>query len=244
MAGSTTAEATRVPSKSATSTANLLIIHSRATPGGQPRLLAACREIPEVRPGVRCPTGAARLTPGFLLPARYVIHTVGPVYRDGRHGEPELLASCYRNSLEIAAAHGIRTIAFPAISCGAYGYPLEEAVRIAVRTCTEGALRHEGIERIVFACFDSAMLKLYERHYIPGLHSAPLDGESPEIAPTLPSAPLRTRGRANVADSARSRSTRSTRATGRSSWSRTEPRYDHACHAETPSTGRLKPAYW
>ena len=122
-----------------------------------PELVAECRTLGG------CPTGEARITRGYRLPARHVIHTVGPVYRDGKHGEPELLASCYRHSLELAAAHGIRTIAFPAISCGAYGYPLEEAVRIAVHTCAEGALRHDAIERIVFACFDSAMLKLYER---------------------------------------------------------------------------------
>jgi O-acetyl-ADP-ribose deacetylase (regulator of RNase III) len=122
-----------------------------------PELVAECRTLGG------CPTGEARITRGYRLPARHVIHTVGPVYRDGKHGEPELLASCYRNSLEIAAAQGIRTIAFPAISCGAYGYPLEEAVRIAVRTCAEGAMRHDAIERIIFACFDSTMLKLYER---------------------------------------------------------------------------------
>lgn len=122
-----------------------------------PELVAECRTLGG------CPTGEARITRGYRLSAHHVIHTVGPVYRDGRHGEPELLASCYRNSLEIAAAHGIRTIAFPAISCGAYGYPLEDAVRIAVNTCAEGALQHETVERIVFACFDSAMLKLYER---------------------------------------------------------------------------------
>jgi O-acetyl-ADP-ribose deacetylase (regulator of RNase III) len=98
-----------------------------------PELLAACRRVPEVRPGVRCPTGEARLTPGFRLPARYVIHTVGPVWRGGAHGEPELLAGCYRRSLEIANAEGLRSIAFPAISCGVYGYPIDEAAEIAAR---------------------------------------------------------------------------------------------------------------
>src|SRR5688572_3091798 len=81
-----------------------------------PQLLEACRDVPEVRPGVRCPTGEARMTPGFRLPAHYVIHTVGPVWRGGTHGEPGLLASCYRNSLALARQHGIRSIAFPAIS--------------------------------------------------------------------------------------------------------------------------------
>src|SRR5215210_6607750 len=113
-----------------------------------PELLAECRTVGG------CPTGEARITRGYKLPARHVIHTVGPVYRDGKHGEPELLASCYRKSLELAAEHGLRTVAFPAISCGAYGYPLEDAVAIAVRECAEGVKRHDGIEKIIFACFD------------------------------------------------------------------------------------------
>src|SRR5688572_10779588 len=112
-----------------------------------PELLAECRGIGG------CPTGEARITRGYRLPARHVIHTVGPVYRDGRHREPELLASCYRDSLALAAKHGIRTIAFPAISCGAYGYPLDEAVDIAVHECVAGLERHPQIDRIVFACF-------------------------------------------------------------------------------------------
>ena len=98
-----------------------------------PELLAACRRIPEVRPGVRCPTGEARLTAGFRLPARYVIHTVGPRWSGGSQGEAELLAECYRNSLEIARNEQLRSIAFPAISCGVYGYPIDEAATIAVR---------------------------------------------------------------------------------------------------------------
>ena len=98
-----------------------------------PELYEACLKVPEVRPGVRCPTGEARITPGFRLPAKFVIHTVGPVYRDGRHGEPDLLAACYRNSLDLAAEHACRSIAFPCISTGVYGYPIEEATRIAIR---------------------------------------------------------------------------------------------------------------
>jgi O-acetyl-ADP-ribose deacetylase (regulator of RNase III) len=96
-------------------------------------LLEACRAIPEVRPGVRCPTGEARITPGFRLPAQFVIHAVGPIWRGGRRNEPELLARCYRNSLALASEHGLRSIAFPAISCGAYGYPIADAARTAVR---------------------------------------------------------------------------------------------------------------
>jgi O-acetyl-ADP-ribose deacetylase len=96
-------------------------------------LLAACRALPEVRPGVRCPTGEARLTPGCKLRARYVIHAVGPIWRGGHQGEADLLASCYRSSLALASEHAVRSIAFPAISCGIYGYPLEEAAAIALR---------------------------------------------------------------------------------------------------------------
>jgi len=95
-------------------------------------LYKACLKVPEVRPGVRCPTGEARITPGFKLPAKFVIHTVGPVYRDGQHGEPEKLAACYRNSLALAVENGCKSIAFPCISTGIYGYPKEEAAKIAV----------------------------------------------------------------------------------------------------------------
>ena len=121
------------------------------------QLLAECRTLQG------CPTGEARITQGYELSARYVIHTVGPVWRDGRHGEPALLASCYRSSLALAAKHDVRTIAFPAISCGVYGYPHEEAVEVAVRECAEGLVRHPSIERVIFVCFDASMLKLYEK---------------------------------------------------------------------------------
>ena len=121
-----------------------------------PELLTECRGIGG------CPTGEARITRGYKLRARHVIHTVGPVWRGGGHGEPALLASCYRESLALAAKHGLRTLAFPAISCGVYGYPLDQAVEIAVRECREGVQRHPDIERITFACFDGAMLALYE----------------------------------------------------------------------------------
>ena len=96
-------------------------------------LFEACLKVPEVRPGVRCPTGEARITLGFKLPAKFVIHTVGPVYRDGQHGEPEKLAACYRNSLALAVENNCTSIAFPCISTGIYGYPKEEAAAIAVR---------------------------------------------------------------------------------------------------------------
>ena len=125
-----------------------------------PQLYDACLAVPEVRPGVRCPTGESRITSGFDLAARYVIHTVGPVWRGGTHGEPALLASCYRTALELARQHQVRSIAFPAISCGVYGYPLEQAGAIAVRE----ARAHEAqFDRIVLAAFDLGVFEILER---------------------------------------------------------------------------------
>jgi O-acetyl-ADP-ribose deacetylase (regulator of RNase III) len=119
-----------------------------------PRLLEACRTVPEVRPGVRCPTGEARITPGFALRARFVIHTVGPVWHGGGRGEPQLLAACYRASLQLARAHELRTIAFPCLSCGVYGYPVAEACRIAVREVrAESASGAAGLE-VSLVAFD------------------------------------------------------------------------------------------
>ncbi|MEO0605360.1 MAG: O-acetyl-ADP-ribose deacetylase [Myxococcota bacterium] len=101
-----------------------------------PKLLVACRSVPKDGLGVRCPTGEARITEGFDLPARYVIHTVGPVYRD--HDDPAaLLASAHRNALKLAVEHGLRTVAFPAISCGVFGYPAHEAADVALGVATE-----------------------------------------------------------------------------------------------------------
>lgn len=121
-----------------------------------PDLLAECRTLGG------CPTGQARITRGYRLPARHVIHTVGPVWRGGGAGEADLLASCYRESLKLAGANGVRTLAFPAISCGVYGYPWEEAARIATHTVAEW-LTHppippvEPMERVEFVCFDYQM---------------------------------------------------------------------------------------
>jgi O-acetyl-ADP-ribose deacetylase (regulator of RNase III) len=127
-------------------------IHRAAGPG----LLKACHDVPEVRPGVRCPTGEARLTPAFRLPARYVIHTVGPLWRGGARGEADRLASCYRESLLLAAAHDVVSIAFPAISTGVYGYPLDAASAIAVRECLASLARHGQFERIFLVAFRDA----------------------------------------------------------------------------------------
>jgi len=122
-----------------------------------PELLGACRALAEARPGVRCPTGEARLTPGFRLPARFVIHTVGPVWNGGGQGEARLLASCYRSSLELASAHGIGSIAFPAISCGVYGYPVDQAARIAVSEVSRYVEAHAELERVLLVGFDPAL---------------------------------------------------------------------------------------
>ena len=119
-----------------------------------PELLAACRQIPEVRPGVRCPTGEARLTPGFRLAARYVIHTVGPVWRGGSHGEARLLASCYRSALALAGTAGLRSIAFPAISCGVYGYPMDAAATIAVREVRALVATGESPRHVLLVAYD------------------------------------------------------------------------------------------
>ncbi len=122
-----------------------------------PELLAACRALGG------CPTGEARITPGFRLPARYVIHTVGPVWQGGRHGEPALLAACYRNTLALARRHGMRTLAFPAISCGIYGYPVADAVALAVREVRAGMADDDAFAAVTFACFGADVLAAYER---------------------------------------------------------------------------------
>ena len=127
-----------------------------------PELFKACLAVPEVRPSVRCPTGEARITPGFNLPAKFVIHTVGPVYEDGQHGEPELLAACYRNSLDLAVANNCRSIAFPCISTGIYGYPIEAAAKIAVREVQAFLVAHPEVE-VTFCCFLKRDAEVYEQ---------------------------------------------------------------------------------
>ena len=126
-------------------------IHRAAGPG----LLAECRLLGG------CRTGEAKITSGHRLPAKYVIHTVGPVWSGGTRGEPELLASCYRASLNLALEYGLRTIAFPAISCGIYGYPPAQAIKIAVREASVWINEHPEFEKIMFACLNGALHGAY-----------------------------------------------------------------------------------
>jgi O-acetyl-ADP-ribose deacetylase (regulator of RNase III) len=121
-----------------------------------PELLAECRTLGG------CPTGQARITKGYRLPARQVIHTVGPIWHGGAAGEPALLASCYRESLKLAVAHGIFSIAFPAISCGVYGYPIPAAARIAATETTAFLRTDATITRVVFVCFGAEALRAFQ----------------------------------------------------------------------------------
>jgi len=122
-----------------------------------PELLAECRTLGG------CETGKAKITRGYRLPARWVIHAVGPIWRGGSHGEPELLASAYRESLRLAMAHGVRTIAFPAISCGVYGYPVGEAASIAVGEVRSFLQSEPVMERVILTCFGQTVLDAYLR---------------------------------------------------------------------------------
>ena len=114
-----------------------------------PQLKKACRDIDEIRPDVRCPCGEARITPGFSLPCEYVIHTVGPVYESAAVSAP-ILASAFRSSLRLANERQLRTIAFPAISCGVYGYPTSDAAQVAIRTCKEHAGNLQEVRFVLY----------------------------------------------------------------------------------------------
>jgi O-acetyl-ADP-ribose deacetylase (regulator of RNase III) len=122
-----------------------------------PELLVECRTLGG------CRTGEAKITDGYRLPAKYVIHTVGPIWGGGNRGEPELLAKCYRSSLALATSHQIRKIAFPAISCGAYGYPVDEACTIAVRETQLYLDSHDLPESVIFVCFGREIFDAYEK---------------------------------------------------------------------------------
>ena len=122
-----------------------------------PKLLEECRTLSG------CPTGQAKITKGYNLPAKYIIHTVGPVWQGGNNREDELLANCYRNSLNLATDNGIKTIAFPSISTGAYGFPFERAVNIALTTSNEFLSNDSGLERIIFVCFSDKDYSIFQR---------------------------------------------------------------------------------
>lgn len=122
-----------------------------------PELLAACRLLNG------CSTGDAKITRGYRLPARYVIHTVGPVWNGGSQGERRLLASCYRRSLEVAVEHGCATVAFPCISTGVYGYPIEPAAKVAIETVRETVAREHSLQVITFCCFSSEDEAIYQQ---------------------------------------------------------------------------------
>ncbi|MCC6488733.1 MAG: O-acetyl-ADP-ribose deacetylase [Candidatus Hydrogenedentes bacterium] len=123
---------------------------------GGPAIMDECRKL------AGCDTGDAKVTTGGNLAARLVIHAVGPVYRDGKHGEPDLLASCYRRSMELALQHGCASVAFPAISCGVYGYPIPDAASIAIRTVMEFLKSHHGITRVRFVLFSDDVRRIFE----------------------------------------------------------------------------------
>ena len=122
-----------------------------------PRLLQACRELGG------CPEGESRITPGFELDARHVIHTVGPFWDGGESGESDVLASCYQSSLELATEHGLRHVAFPAISCGVYGYPIDEAAEVALQKVVAYLEAHAMPEEVTFICFEESIFNAYAR---------------------------------------------------------------------------------
>ncbi|MHB8626813.1 MAG: O-acetyl-ADP-ribose deacetylase [Aggregatilineales bacterium] len=122
-----------------------------------PQLLAACRELRG------CKTGEAKITPGFKLPAKWVIHTVGPIWHNGKQGEDDLLANCYRNSLALVVQHGLKTVAFPAISTGVYSFPIDRAAQIAVREISQFLQMNQTVDKVIAVCFDNKNYASYQQ---------------------------------------------------------------------------------
>jgi len=125
--------------------------------GAGPELLAECRTLDGCQPG------KAKITRGYRLPARFVIHTVGPIWKDGQHGEAQILADCYQNSLSLAVENEVRSIAFPAISCGAYGYPISEAAEVAIEATRDFLATHEKIDQVIFVLATEGIFAAYQR---------------------------------------------------------------------------------
>lgn len=151
---------TRVSADAIVNAANMSLLGGGGVDGAihraaGPDLLAECETLGG------CPTGSAKITKGYRLPARHVIHAVGPVYRDGAHGEPELLAGCYRTALQLAVENDCTSIAFPAISCGVYHYPRREAAGIALREAARFLSTHDQIERVILVLFDERAFEAY-----------------------------------------------------------------------------------
>ena len=158
----TTGDITRIAVDAIVNAANTALLGGGGVDGAihraaGPELLAACRALGG------CEPGEAKVTRGYRLPARFVIHTVGPIWRGGKRGEAQILGNCYRNSLRIAVENEINTIAFPAISCGAYGYPIEEAAQIALETTRECLAASGDLAKVIFALWDEDVYDAYRK---------------------------------------------------------------------------------
>jgi O-acetyl-ADP-ribose deacetylase (regulator of RNase III) len=158
----TKGDITRLPCDAIVNAANTTLLGGGGVDGaihraGGSAILEECKKLNG------CETGDAKITGAGKLPCKYVIHTVGPIWHGGHHGEAELIASCYRRSLELAEQHGVKTIAFPNISTGVFGYPKETAAAIAVRTVEEYLKRHPAIEDVIFCCYDDENYGIYQR---------------------------------------------------------------------------------
>ncbi len=148
-----------------------------------PQLLAECQALAEIRPGVRCTTGEVRATAAYQLPARHVFHTVGPVWQDGQRDEPALLANCYWKSLQLAEKLDVQSIAFPAISCGVFGYPLHQAAQIAATEILTWQRSHQQPRRIILVAYNAATFKAYQSAL--AAQGQPIDAPPSPLLPSL-----------------------------------------------------------